>query len=500
MKKQSFLSSLFSSVAFKVIGYFSGFFKHIIIAAAIGLSGQLDSFYIAMAFIGILITTWVGALEFVAMPILVKAEVEGDDKRFGKVAGEIFLAGAGASVLITILAVAFRDHLTVFAIGFGEQQREQLADAFVWLAPVMLFSFPLGLFGAILRAKRHFSLFYMSEALLAVVLLGCLIVASGHPTVLLWSMSLGTASACVFTGIFAVRHIRIPDGWFSRESLEMFGSTPALMLLFGVSSIFVVLDRIFASFLDEGSISALAYGLILVQVTIRLFGIKDSFITVAAEKKGRGDRAETLNNLLSLIIYISAGSVAFTMVAGSDIITLLFERGAFVSADTAKVVSAMLAFAFMVAPGFVIQPLDQIYLIEKRIGSMVRRTLVGIVAAIILNYIAVFVLGWGIAGLAIATTISYWIIALLAVIGLHRSGYQIAYLRHLKWAGWCILFMAAGSGAVALLPELDHQTSVAATAVVLGILLLAAGLLYPASREAELLAQVRARILSARFT
>ena len=498
MQKQSFLESLFSSVVWKLAGYIIGFFKHIIIAAAIGLSTQLDIFYMAMAVIGILISTWAGALEFAAMPKLVKAESKENARRFSEIASGIFVIAVGASMVVAILSIVFRDSLTVLAFGFDGERREVLAGAFIWLLPLILLKVPYSVFGAMLRSKRLFALFYQSETLISVVILVCIATAINHPAVLLWSASLGVTAAFLYTGAFSFRHIKFRANLFNPEMMGLIRLVPKLMVLYGTYYIFAMLDRIFASFLPEGSISGLAYALVMVHVVPSMLRIPGSFMTVAAEKSGVKERSETLNDLMSLVILLSAASIAPILLTATDLVSALFERGAFSGRDTATVATSLTAFAFMIAPAFLLKPIDQIYQIEGRIGMMVRRTLIGIVVGAFLNYAAVFILGWGVFGLALATTVSYWIIVLLGFVGLVRIGYRIAAIRHLKWMAWCVVFVLGGSAVFLALPDFGVVGNCLVAPGLIGLAMFFACFLYPTGRETDLLDQVNARIFAFR--
>ena len=495
MQKQSFLASLFSSAAWKAIGYIVGFIKHIIIAAAIGLSTQLDVFYLAMGLVGILISTWAGALEFASMPKLVRAESLDDTRRFRQLGGGIFMIATYASTLVAALVVIFGEVLATVVVGFDSSRQATLAAAFIWLIPLMLLKVPYSVFGAVLRSKRHFGVYFQSETLISVIILVSIAVATDHPAVLLWSVSLGLVAAFIYTGAFAARQIRFKLNPFNSEIARILRHVPKLMILYGALSVFAIMDRIFGSFLAEGSISALAYAFVMIQVAPGLLRIPSAFMTVAAEKAGRRERSKILNDLFSLVILGSVGATAPMLLAGADAVAALFERGAFTGKDTAAVASALGAFSLMIAPLFALKPLDQIYQIENRVGKMVLRTLVGIVVGVLLNYIAVFVLGWGVFGIALATSVSYWIILLLGIIGLESMGYEVAMARHLKWAGWCALFVLAGSGAFLLLPDLGSVGNCFAAAGTTGLALFAASYLYPESRETELLDQALARLV-----
>ena len=70
LSKQSGLSAVISTIIFKSLGFILSFLKHIVIAGVIGLSSQLDVFYMAIAIIGVLVSSWGHVFDVIAIPKL----------------------------------------------------------------------------------------------------------------------------------------------------------------------------------------------------------------------------------------------------------------------------------------------------------------------------------------------------------------------------------------------------------------------------------------------
>ena len=483
IQPQSFLASLIHSAVWKTTSKGASLIKHVVIAAAIGLSTQLDVFYMAIAIFGLLIDIWGMTLTVLAVPYLVKI----DDGRFRSQATAIIGITILASLILAAVCFMFRGPLSYLAIGFDLTGRQALAEAFVWLTPFIVLHVPTSAIGAALRARRIFSPVYQSAALNGVVILGCIIAAPTNPLVLFWSLSCGTIASFLYVGFFYLFHF---GGWRRMtcpaisEAFQVFTGAPGLLVLNGTYTFFIVMDRIFASFLPgKGAISALAYALVIAGILPALLSLEGAFITVAAEKSSLAQRSETTNDLISLVIFLSVGATAFMAVTGYDVIELLLERGAFGSTDTEAVGNALVAFAFMTAPIFALPPLDQIFQIEKRIGFMVRRTLLGIAVGAVLNYVAIFVLGWGIFGLALATTLSYWLILVAGIFGLVRIGYEIALGRHIRWMVWLAAIVGGTAAIITFLPDMGSIVNTFLSFVMLGLSLLVGGGLWRGSEK-----------------
>jgi putative peptidoglycan lipid II flippase len=197
MRRESFLYSLGASVVWRGMDRAAGLVKHIIIAAAIGLSAQLDVFYMAIAILGVLVFSWAHLLAVMAVPQLVKAWQEGDHARFQALAGGLFVFCLLVSLLLFSLFIGLRDWIVALAPGFDPSRKAMLADALLWLAPVALFYIPLRMLGSVARAVRRFSLFYQAEFLISLVVLAC-VAFSDDRHVLLWAFGLGVVAAFFF--------------------------------------------------------------------------------------------------------------------------------------------------------------------------------------------------------------------------------------------------------------------------------------------------------------
>ena len=71
LKKQDGLSAAISTLVFKSLIFVFAFLKHIVIAGAIGLTIKLDIFYMSIAIIGVLVSSWGHVFDAIAIPKLV---------------------------------------------------------------------------------------------------------------------------------------------------------------------------------------------------------------------------------------------------------------------------------------------------------------------------------------------------------------------------------------------------------------------------------------------
>lgn len=487
MKPQSFLSSIGTAVLWKGLDRLSGLLKHIVIAGAIGLSAQLDVFYMALALLGVLVFSWASLLDVMAVPRMVALWQQGRKSEFDQLTGGLFSLCFLVSLFLTVVIYLAGDFIASIAIGFDADRNALLEEAFFWLIPVLFFYIPLRFIGSVMRALRNFSAYYQAEFIAALVVLVCVVVFSDDPKVLLWSFSLGVALAFFYLLFRARTSIGSLTNPFSPEVRACLVLAPGLLILQGAHFVYVLSDRLFVSFLPEGAVSALAYGMALVALLPGVISISGSFITIIAEKATVAERSSSLNDVISICIYVSTAATLFMAIFGQAMVQVLLERGLFTQADTNNVVSAILGYSWMILPMFLIGVLDQVFQVENKISFMVKRTILGLITNIILNAIFLFGLGWGIWGIALATSISYWIMLLSGLEGVARLGYSVAWRRHALWLSWMTVVMGAlyGFSLTGLAAELDGLVRLLVGLSMTLALMLAGGYFY-FGREREL--------------
>ena len=217
-----------------------------------------------------------------------------------------------------------------------------------------------------------------------------------------------------------------------------------------------------------------------------LIALNGSFITVFAEESEINKKNARLNDLISIAIYLGAGSTAFMLIAGQSMVQLMLERGVFTASDTASVAEAIKAYALMIVPLFLIGSLDQVFQVEGKIGLMVRRTVLGLITNIILNAWFLFGLNWGLFGVAMATSISYWVMLLTGLVSTRQLGYTIEKFRHVRWLAWNATSLFLAYGVFKTLPVVMQPgfPKLFIVAFLIGIAVLMAGVLYHGYEQA----------------
>ena len=172
-----------------------------------------------------------------------------------------------------------------------------------------------------------------------------------------------------------------------------------------------VIDRMFASGLSEGSISALNYGYKIYWLIIALFVIPFSttFFPALAElyNKERAQFNTKVRRVLSLLLFLALPITIFAIVLAKPMISLIFQRGAFqlaaVEITSEILICYLMGLVFQVV---VLLLLDVAYVMQKT-GIAVVIAVTMTICNVTLNYLTVHILAA--TGLAIATSVSQFI-------------------------------------------------------------------------------------------
>jgi putative peptidoglycan lipid II flippase len=172
----------------------------------------------------------------------------------------------------------------------------------------------------------------------------------------------------------------------------------------------VLVNGFFASYLGDAAVSWLNNAFRLAQLPIGLFGVAVATVTLPSASRSAaaadlGAFREKIQQGLRLTFFLSVPSAIGCAVLAPLLIRVIYERGAFTPEDTLQTSIALQAFCLglagysgikVLAPAFYALDLPRIPL---------RVSLFGIVLNILLNLLFLNVLGLGLAGLPLATSL-----------------------------------------------------------------------------------------------
>jgi putative peptidoglycan lipid II flippase len=309
-----------------------GFVRQLLIARQFGLSADLDVFNAANNLPDLIFGLISGgALAIAFIPVLSEyLEEKGRPAMwdmFSRVANLVFLFTAGVSIVVALFATQLVGSNLGVAPGFNPAQQAQVVGLMrINLITTMLFSIS-GLVIAGLQANQHFLLPALARSMYDIgTLIGVLILApsTGYqigPITLpalglgVYGLAYGTVlGAILFLGIQIPGLIRYHFRWVPAINLRHPGvqkvlrvMLPRIGSLFFIYLVLIYIPDNIASRLTTGSVTALVFGWLFMQVPETLIGtsIGTAMLPSISEQIARQDRtifSQSLNRALRVIL------------------------------------------------------------------------------------------------------------------------------------------------------------------------------------------------------
>jgi len=346
------IRSIFTNSGGILFSRIFGFIRDLMMASVLGANVYSDIFFVAFKLPNLFRRIFgEGAFAQSFLPSFIAS-------RYKSIfAARTLLIFTGVIILLALLVGLFAEPITrLIAPGFDAATvaatAKFVAIQFWYLPLIFLVTF----LGALLQWKEHFATTAFATVLLNLAIIGGLLLARGDAPerivyILSWSVLAGGALQ-VLVHLLMARRFRLLRmlaigfaslGTHSRkvaeDSRRFFANFFPAIWGNSTAQVMAFLDTWLASFLAAGSISYLYYANRIFQLPLALFAIALStalFPSVAKLLRHK-DEAGALREmrrgfwiLLFLLSLATAGGFIFS----SEIIWLLFERGAFGRADT----------------------------------------------------------------------------------------------------------------------------------------------------------------------
>ncbi|NJD68515.1 MAG: murein biosynthesis integral membrane protein MurJ [candidate division NC10 bacterium] len=411
-----------------------GFVRDLIIARAFGAGTATDAFFAAFRLPNMLRELLgEGALSAAFIPVFTESfRTRGRE-------GAWRLAWTVLSML-TLLLLAVSSVGIVFApwlirlIAPGFHAIPSQLDLAVYLTRVM-FPYILligvaALFMAILNSQGHFATPALSPSVLNVAMIGCALFLTPHMDPPIVALAIGVLIGgggqlliqipAILSGSRGVRwSLDVGDPAVGRIARLM---TPGIAGL-AVTQLNVFIGTLLASLMGEGGISILYYAFRLIQLPIGLFGVAiatAAFPAMARQAASRSLRevGATVAYAIRLVLFVTLPSMVGLMVFRVQIIQILFERGAFDRTVTLATADVLLFYAFGLGAYVSNRILVPAFYSLQDTATPVKIGMAAVVANIVASLLLMRPLG--LAGLALATTLSSFVNLGLLLVCLQR--------------------------------------------------------------------------------
>jgi putative peptidoglycan lipid II flippase len=397
-----------------------GFIRDMVVAAVFGASLAADAFYVAYRIPSLLRELFAeGSMSAGFVPVFTEyltKRTREEAKRLAHAAFTMLLSGL---LLVTLLGILIAPWLVqVIAPGFSNDPYKIDLTAFLTrlMFPYLLFIGLAALAMGMLNSLRSFTAPAISPAVYNLCVIGMVLWVSP----LLAEPIIGVAFGVVIGGI-AQWLIQLPGlhqhsmafrlRWEpSHQGIRRMGILLLPILLgLSVSQINIFFNTLFASFLSEGSVTYLYYGMRLIHFPLGIFGVALATailptMAMQASNHARAELTETLSFGLRLVFFITFPALVGLILLRVPIVHLLFQHGEFTYQDTLGTAAAVMGYAVgLWAFGGVRIVVSAFYALQDT-KTPVKMATLAVVANILLSLILMPLLKH--AGLALAASLA----------------------------------------------------------------------------------------------
>lgn len=438
-----------------------GFARDVVIAAVFGAGVRADAFFVAFQLANLVRRVLAeGALNAAVVPLYLRARDRGGEATAGAFAGQLIGTFAvGLAGVVAVLALIMPVIVLVLAPGFvfnGPRMTIAVELARLML-PYLLLAGPLAVLMGVLNANHRFAMTAFATAAFNITMLAALLVIfmldAGDSTmsgrILAISVALAGISQVVLVGIAVwigverVTPLSVSFGPQMRRFLAL--AIPGLVAS-GIPQITVIAGVMVAS-ASRSAVSWIYYANRLMELPLGIVGIAVGTVLVpafahAVRSGDRKEMASVESRGLELALGLALPAAIALAALAEPIVRTLFERGAFLPADTAATAPALVAFAFGLPGHVLVKAFSPVFFAREDTATPMHAALFGFAIAIVGSLALMPLIGH--VGVAIATAVSGWASALLlGILIARRIGFALDHdaRRRLPRIGLAALIM-----------------------------------------------------------
>jgi putative peptidoglycan lipid II flippase len=408
-----------------VVNVVLGFAREGVVAYYFGTSSALDTFLVAYTLPRMIVMQAAQITVSIILPLYV-AHLEAGRREDATALVRrwfVFLAKV-MTVFCLATAVAAPVLTSLIAPGLSDTQHDQAASYLRWLLPYVWVITLAGCFKVVLDQNRRFFMPAMSAAFVSVaVMVACVVAAdSMGVAAMIPGFIIGGALAFAFqwkqTTAYEPTIMKLRD---MPVGIQLPLLSGGIMVLNSFShQANLIIDRVFASSLPDGSIAALnyAHAILMVPQSIVTAALATALFPVLAEMIARGGWRDALRTTLrwtGVVLVLSMIPVGALVMWDEELIALIFQRGAFGADATAMTATAMTILSFTLVALSANALIMRLLLAQQQLRLILTTTILALVAKVIANL--VLVPGYGLQGVAAASVIALALATVVRYIG-----------------------------------------------------------------------------------
>jgi len=458
MRPVRLLSGVLTVSGWTMLSRILGFVRDVLIANFLGPGALMDAYVAAFRLPNMFRRFFAeGAFNAAFVPMFSK-KYEGDEDHV-KFASQAMSGLALVLLALTGLAMLFMPALVwATAEGFAGDERFDLTVAFGRIAfPYILFISLAALFSGVLNATGRFAAAAAAPVLLNVMLIAAMTFAALNngpvADALVWTIPFAGAAQLALVWIAAARagfHIRAERPRWTPDMARLVRIAIPAALAGGVMQVNLLVGQQVASNYDKAvswlysadRLYQLPLGVVGIAVGIVLLPDLSRRLKIDDHKGARAAYSRATEISLALTVPCAVALVAVPL----PLVSVLFERGAFGTDDTAATALAVAIYGLGL-PAFVLQKILQpLFFAREDTKSPFRYAVVAMIVNAAVAIGLAYLIGWIAA--AIAATVAGWVMLGLLVRGTRSYGEVARLDDRCRDRIWRILVASALMGVI----------------------------------------------------
>lgn len=435
-------SSIIVSILLAV-GYLVSFVKESIIANYFGVSADVDAYTIAITIPVVLFSIVTVSIRSVIIPIysdLIYNKTEDEAGRF--ISNTLCCLGGVILILVVAMEIGADLLTTIFAPGFNPKTHNLSTYLLRITLPSIFFTVINDVLVGVLNVHKRFiapscSVFFLNIGLILSIIFLNFKFGIGAAAI---GYIVGGGLSVLYMSILSVKvfHFRLVVDLKDELLVRTIKQTIPVVWSTSISEVNAVINRMIASFLFVGSISALSYSNKINSIFISFFITAVATIIYplyaeSAAKKNVEQLSYRINFTLSLYTMILLPIVFGVLCFRKEIVSVAFARGEFDPSAVATTSSLLGCYSLGLLFMSFRETLTKVFYSLQDMKTPAKNATIGILLNIVLNLTLPFIMG--VEGLAIGTSITAMFISLRLMYLLMNNRQEIGleyFIRNLK--------------------------------------------------------------------
>ena len=405
-----------------------GFLRDVVFASIFGTTILTDLFQLIFSFPGYLFASIGTALSSVNIPDLTYYINSRSREERDRYLSNLFAHISLWATLLCLLGIVFAPAVTrVIAPGLNDEVIGLAVLLTRIMIPTLLFVSLTYVAAGVLQVHGYFllsssiSIPFNLLVIVSLLMKGEDIVFLGYVTTIGWLLQF----LIQFPVLWKEKYRFFWRIDFKNEhTILMFKQLGPILLGNSLLQLCLIIDRSFASHLEEGTIGALGFGSNLFVTITSVFIVAMSTVIFPRLSQYCLDDDKVrirslLSNILKILLFILLPYLILVVFYHREIISLVYERGAFTSQSTTMSSIAFLGYSFAVV-GYACQEIfNRVYYALKKFTIPMRVSMVCISLKLLLDFLLYRTAG--IIGISLSTALCLLLYALIMGILLHRE-------------------------------------------------------------------------------